>query len=172
MDLPQEIETNMECPVCGSLLYLLTYDTDIPYEGRISIYTYQCKKCMYRKTEVYQEEEKNPVRITLKIESPEDLKTLVYRSRKADIYIPEIEASIDSAEYANGEITTVEGIIYRIGEKLDLLSYDDEEKEAVKEVRKKIDDIINGYFGSFTLIITDESGKSVIESEKAITEKI
>ncbi|WP_297217347.1 ZPR1 zinc finger domain-containing protein [Thermoplasma sp.] len=172
MDVPREIQTEMECPVCGSNLYLITYDTEIPYEGKISIYTYFCKECRYKKTEVYSDEKRDPKKITIKVESPEDLRIIVYRSRKADVYIPEMEASIDSAEYSNGEITTIEGIVYRIGEKLDLLAVDDQGNEKIEMLRKRIDGIINGKFESFTLIIMDESGKSVVHSEKAMVESM
>ncbi|MCY0851540.1 MAG: ZPR1 zinc finger domain-containing protein [Thermoplasma acidophilum] len=170
MNVPREIETEMECPVCEANLYLITYDTEIPYEGRISIYTYFCKECGYRKTEVYSDEKRDPKKITIRIESPDDLRIIVYRSRRADVYIPEMEASIDSAEYSNGEITTIEGIIYRIGEKLDLLAADDQDNEKIISLRRRIDGIINGKFESFTLIIMDESGKSVVHSDKAMVE--
>ncbi|CAC11249.1 ZINC-FINGER PROTEIN ZPR1 related protein [Thermoplasma acidophilum] len=148
------------------------YDTEIPYEGKISIYTYFCKECGYRKTEVYSDEKRDPKKITIRIENPDDLRIIVYRSRRADVYIPEMEASIDSAEYSNGEITTIEGIIYRIGEKLDLLAADDQNNKKIASLRKRIDGIINGKFESFTLIIMDESGKSVVHSDKAMVESM
>ena len=37
---PPEIETSIDCPVCGSKLFMIYYTTNIPYEGKIVINTY------------------------------------------------------------------------------------------------------------------------------------
>ncbi|MGC8608300.1 MAG: ZPR1 zinc finger domain-containing protein [Thermoplasmata archaeon] len=169
---PKENETDEKCPVCNSNLFLIQYETKIAYEGDILITTYYCRKCGYRKTETYGREENNPVRITFKVSKPDDLRTIVYRSNRADIYIPEIEASIDAAEHSTGEITTVEGIVYRISETFSIMSSDEADIEKADSIRKKIEGILSGKFYKFTLIITDDSGKSVVQSERAIVEHL
>ncbi|EQD56237.1 C4-type Zn finger protein, partial [mine drainage metagenome] len=51
-NLPVEIETNMECPVCSSKLTLVYYTTEISFERTIYLQSYFCKKCFYKKSEV------------------------------------------------------------------------------------------------------------------------
>ncbi len=172
MKEPVENETDLKCPVCERNLFLIQYETKIPFDDDIYIMTYYCRNCGYRKTETYGKDEKDPVRITFKVSVPDDLRTIVYRSSRADIYIPEMEASIDAAEHSNGEITTVEGIIYRIYENLRIMRSDDTDSKRLDEIRKRMESILNGKFDEFTVIMTDESGKSVIQSDKAIIEKI
>ncbi len=172
MEKPAENETDLKCPVCERNLFLIRYETKIPFDGDIYIMTYYCRNCGYRKTETYGKDEKDPVRITFKVSEPDDLRTIVYRSSRADIYIPEMEASIDAAEHSSGEITTVEGIIYGIYENLQIMYSDDTDRQRMDEIKKRMESILNGKFDEFTVIMTDESGKSVIQSDKAIIEKI
>ncbi|EQD78442.1 ZPR1-related zinc finger protein [mine drainage metagenome] len=93
-EAPEEIETSILCPVCESKIYLISYSTEIPVEGRISIQTYLCRKCFYKKSNIYYDERENPRKLIFRVESPGDLGAMIYRSPSASLKIPEIDAEI------------------------------------------------------------------------------
>jgi zinc finger protein len=169
LEVPPEIETTLKCPACSSNLYSITYSTEIPIEGRITIQTYVCHKCLYKHNSIFYEDRENPKRITMKISEPHDMNVLVYRSPNAVLAIPEIKAEIAPGEESSGELTTVEGILLTISEKLDLMF--DAESQEFKNIRQTLDLAIDSR-AEITLIIEDWTGKSKIESEKAVTETI
>lgn len=167
-NLPVEIETNVECPSCGKNLFLIFYNTEIAYEERITIQTYFCKSCLYKNSTVLKEGADRPQRTELKVSRPEDLRIIIYRAPEASILIPEIEAEIFPGEASQGEITTVEGLIYRMREKIDIMEKDPEDMKTWNAVRKKLDDMLDGKLSDFTVVLEDPTGKSVINSSKAV----
>ncbi|AAT43080.1 ZPR1 zinc finger domain-containing protein [Picrophilus oshimae] len=161
--------TEVICPVCGKNLYYTGSQVNIPYEGNIIIETYFCKSCGYHNSYTNTlEEPKGHKRLKLKIRNREDLKTIVYRSSKADIIIPEIDAEITHASNTTGYITTVEGIIYRIKDHLDLMG----DGEEINYLHQRIDGILNGPEEEVTLILDDVSGLSRINSSKVEIEEV
>ena len=169
LEVPPEIETTLKCPACSSNLYSITYNTDIPIEGKITIQTYVCHKCLYKHNSIFYENRENPKKITMKISEPHDLNVLVYRSPNAVLTIPEIKAEIAPGEESTGELTTVEGILMTISEKLDLMF--DAESQEFKRIRQTLDYAIDSK-REITLIIEDWTGKSKIESDKAVTDSL
>lgn len=167
-EIPQEFETNVKCPSCGEDMFLIYYNTEISYEAGIRIETYYCKKCLFKQTSVIPRERGDPIRTSLKLRSPDDLKVVVYRSSEAVLQIPEIEAEILPGNAASGEITTIEGILYRIREKLGIMSNDPESEEKADHVGKMLDGILKGEKPELTIVMEDPSGKSRINSSRAL----
>ena len=158
------------CPICGaeSELHFLPYD--VPFFGGIMIFTAVCSSCGYHATDVMvlsEEEEKKRKRCELVVSSVEDLNALVVRSSAGSIEIPELGVSI---EPKRGEafISTVEGVLERVEDVVNLLSGDGTGKKRADEVLKQIDQIKSGE-ASMTLIIDDPTGNSVIISDKVKT---
>ncbi|AKA48274.1 hypothetical protein IX51_03220 [uncultured archaeon] len=171
-EIPQEFQTNLKCPSCGEDLYLIFYNTQIAYEEGVSIETYYCKSCLFKQSAVAPMERRDPVRTTLKLRSQDDLRVVVYRSTEAVLQIPEIEAEVLPGKSATGEITTVEGILSRILEKLDIIGEDAEDPEKMEKIRNVLEGILNGNAPEMTMIIEDPSGKSRINSSRASRVKL
>ncbi len=167
---PPEIETSIDCPVCGKKLFLIYYTTEIPYEGVITINTYVCHECKYRNANVFREQDDRKQKIVFIVTDPDDLNVTVYRSPQASIAIPEISAEILPGDDAKGSITTVEGVLRTIEEQLDMFETNEGKTEKIESIRKFLSGIGSKEF-RVTLIIEDDSGKSRIHSPKAkITE--
>lgn len=164
---PVESPTDVECPACGSNLFIILYETDIPLEGHILIQTYNCHRCLYKKSSVFPSEPGRHVRLSLKVGGKGVLNTLVYRSPNAFVYIPEIGAEISPGERSTGYVTTVEGILRRLLEYIEMMPYDNED-EFLK-VKRTIEDAAEGKY-QFTIVIDDETGKSSISSDMASRE--
>jgi zinc finger protein len=168
-DPPVEIETAVECPTCSNPLYLIVYSTEIPLEGRITIQTYTCHSCLYKNSSVQYDTDGKPHMITFSITEPNDLNVLVYRSPSAYLEIPELKAEISPGEESSGELTTVEGILLTILEKLDLMF---EEKTAeYYAIKDRIESSLRSIM-PITIIIRDRMGKSVVQSSKAVWEAL
>ena len=165
---PEEIETSIPCPVCESKVFLISYTTEIPVEGRISIETYLCRKCLYRKSNIYYDESENPRKLIFRVESPSDLGTMIYRSSSASIKIPEIDAEIIPGEISSGELTTAEGILQRI---LDRIPTMRDEGIDSTEIESFLMDAINAT-RPVTIVIEDRTGKSTIESDRVRIEPL
>ena len=105
------------------------------------------------------------------VRNHDDLRTVLYRSPEARISIPELEADIEPGEISTGEITTIEGILSQILDKLQLLDEEDASPEDLRAIREKIYGIIQGSGETFTFVIDDPMGKSRINSGRVITLK-
>ncbi len=169
-DVPPEIETSLKCPACDAVLYLTFQSVEIPYEGVLNINTYYCKNCYYKNTNIESQESKRRKRITFKLETPEDLMVMVYRSPRGTIIVPEIGAEVYPGEHSNGEITTVEGIISSIRDMVISFMDNGEDIQKAAESKHILDLIMDDVRENATLIIDDPSGKSVIHSSKAVTQ--
>jgi ZPR1-related zinc finger protein len=172
-DIPQEELTEVLCPICNEKMYYIQMMTDIAFERQILIQTYFCKKCLYKKNEIVTMNRGEPIRARLLIRNMDDLRTVVYRSPEARIFIPEIDAEISPGETSTGEVTTVEGIITRTWERMfsAMEEFEGTEEEFEKATRK-METIIKWRFFPFTFMLEDPSGMSRIQSSRAAIEKI
>ncbi|MEM0158961.1 MAG: ZPR1 zinc finger domain-containing protein [Thermoplasmataceae archaeon] len=171
-EIPIEFETATECPACGRNLFFIFYRTKVSYEEAIEIETYFCKNCLYKSTKIHGIENYGHKKLVLKIRNPNDLRILVYRSPEARVEIPEFFAEINPGEMSSGEITTVEGILSRLLEKIDLFDQEDADPETIEALRERISGTINGKWNPFTLVVDDPTGRSRINSSRVITLKI
>ena len=163
-----EIKTQNPCPVCGENLYYIFYETRIAYEEEISIETYFCKSCLYKSNKLSSQAGKEPKKITISIQNREDLRIIIYRSANGKLVIPEFGAEIEPGLESYGEITTVEAVLVKFLEKMDFLGKDEENSELFYEIREKILRNLKGDVVPFSVIIEDPSGKSRINSSKAV----
>ncbi len=162
---PPEIETSLECPVCGKNLFLIYYTTEIPFEGTVVINTYVCHSCLYKNPQVTSETAGKKEKITFRIESKEDLNVVIYRSPSGSISIPELEAQIFPGDDAKGEITTVEGVLRTIYERLDVIADTDSDLKKLETLKERLSNEESAL--GLSLVIEDETGRSRINSKKA-----
>lgn len=165
------IEGENTCPICKKK-NLKEYITEhkIPYVGKILIFTVNCEKCGFKKSEIVPAEKKTPFRYSLKIEDPDDLKFKVLRGQTGFIKIPEYGLTMEPGIAAQSFITNIEGVLYRFLDAVEMLknwTEVEEKKQRCSEIIRFINDAINGKT-PFTIIVEDPLGVSCIfhESKK------
>ncbi len=168
---PQKLfETRVKCPSCGhDELVVEDYLYEIPYIGKIVLSTGRCRRCGYRFNDVRAAEAKDPRLLKLRVETPDDLNVLVVRASTASIEIPELGLLMEPGPASQGFITTVEGVLERFREVLELLCREDGE-----ECRARLEELEKAKRGEkpFTLVIRDPEGVSVIASPKVVEEPL
>ena len=173
MGEPEKIDGEM-CPFCHTPnLSLMEREEEIPYFGKVYLFSMACSNCKYKKSDLECAENKPPVKFTLDINSEEDMKIRVVRSSEGTIKIPRI-GSIEPGPTANGFISNVEGVLQRIKDQVERLREEEEDEEIKKKAKNMIKKINKVMWGqeSVKLIIEDPSGNSAIISEKAVKSKL
>lgn len=162
------------CPVCRAKALTLTEDeTEVPYFGKVFIFSMNCSNCKWKKSDVEAAEEKEPCKYTLDITSEEDMKIRVVKSSQATVKLMHV-MSIEPGPAAEGYVTNVEGILTKMKEAVDAAreaEEDEEDRKKAKNLSKKLTRIMWGQEKA-KLIIEDPSGNSAIISEKAVKGKL
>lgn len=162
------------CPICHKkTLILREQDIEVPFFGKLCVFSMTCTSCKYHQADVESEEKKEPVRYTIEINTPEDLKIRVIKSSKAKIKIPHV-IEVKPGPVSQGYITNIEGILKRIKHSIEIARDAEEDKETKKKawkLIKKINRVLWGQ-GKLKLIIEDPTGNSAIISDKAEKKKL
>jgi zinc finger protein len=173
MSEPEKLDGEV-CPFCHSPnLTLCEEEREVPYFGKVYLFSMTCTNCKYHKSDVECAEQKEPVKYSLDVTSEEDMKIRVVRSSEGLIRIPRI-GDIEPGPAANGFITNVEGILQRMKTQIEKLKDDEEDEEVKKKAKnmiKKINRVIWGQ-ESIKIIIEDKTGNSAIVSEKAVKSRL
>ena len=164
-------EIQMEqCPLCHEKsLALFERETEVPYFGKVYLFSMTCDKCKYHKADVESIEPKDPVKYEFEISSEEDMKVRVVKSAEATVKIPHI-VTITPGPAAQGFVTNIEGILNRVKYQVESakeMEEDDAEKKKAKNMLKKITRIMWGQEKQ-KIIIEDPTGNSAIISDKAV----
>ncbi|KRY79793.1 Zinc finger protein ZPR1 [Trichinella pseudospiralis] len=110
--VPSEIESLcMNCHETGITKILVT---KIPLWKEVILLSFECDKCGYKNNEVSSggKVQEFGLRLQLKILNKLDLNRQIVKSEYATVSLPELEFEIPAGEHT-GEITTIEGIIWR-----------------------------------------------------------
>ncbi len=162
------------CPICReSTLTLTERETEVPYFGKLAMFSMSCTSCKFHKADVETAEPQEPAKYTFEISSEEDLKVRVIKSSQATVKIPHI-TTITPGPVSQGYVSNIEGILNRVKHEIEMLkeSEDDEEvKQKAKNMLKKLQRIMWGQEKQ-KIIIEDPSGNSAIISERATKEKM
>ena len=168
---------NQKCPVCfKDSATLIEEETEIPYFGKVFVFSLKCenKECNYHISDVECEEQKDPSRYTLEVNSEKDMCIRVVKSSNGVVKIPQLKVSIEPGVASTGYVTNVEGILDRIKKIIEDerdTTEDDDIKDNAKKLLKKIWKIKLGDM-PIKLIIEDSTGNSAIISDKAKIEKL
>ena len=158
------------CPLCNEKTLILTErETEVPYFGKVYLFSMTCNNCKYHKADVEATEQKEPIRYEFEISSEEDMKVRVVKSSEATVKLPHL-ATITPGPASQGYVTNIEGILSRVKyqtESLKEAAEDDEDKQKAKNLLKKILNITWGKEKQ-KIIIEDPSGNSAIISDKAV----
>jgi zinc finger protein len=162
------------CPICHQkTLTLMDKETEVPYFGKIFIFSMSCTSCKYHKADVEAAEQKEPCKYTFEVTTEEDMKVRVVKSSEATVKIPHI-ATISPGPASDGYVTNIEGLFERVKEILEANKEGEEEDEDRKKVKNMLKKITRITWGKekAKIIIEDPSGNSAIISDKAVKSKI
>ena len=166
---------NQECPFCGEKKAILIEDEiEIPFFGKVAIFSLQCSACSTKISDVEALEKKEPSRYEFTIENKKDLEVRVVRSSEGKISFPSLRISINPGPSAEGFISNTEGLIQKIKKILESQrdqADDPKIKKKAKNLLKKLWKVECGE-EKLKIVIEDKSGNSAIISEKAIVKKI
>ncbi len=166
-----------KCPVCFKNTLTLSEDSmEIPFFGRVFLFSMECqdKECNYNMSDVEAEEQKEPTRYTIEINSEKDMNIRVVKSAAASVKIPQLKMSVEPGVASAGFVSNIEGILDRFKKVIEEernATEDDEVKENAKKLLKKIWKVKLGDL-PVKLIIEDKTGNSAIIAEKAKVEKL
>ena len=163
-----------ECPVCHKKALTLTEaERDVPYFGKMYVFSMSCSECSYHKADVESAEKHDPVKWTIEVSGSDDMKIRVIKSGTADVKIPFV-TTIEAGPGSNGYITNIEGILNRVKKIVENLrdnAEDNSERKKAKNILKKIQKAVWGN-DKLKIIIEDKEGNSAIISEKAVKSKL
>lgn len=154
-----------QCPSCDTES-MMTSQTEYEVEhfGSVLLSVVTCQKCGYKHTDVITLTEREPIGLTAKISSVEDLNMRVIKSGTATVSMPEFGASITPGPYSEGYISNVEGILDRIEDALTFMLTTAEGKRLAKGERILKQIRMAKDKPRFTFVIKDPFGNSAIVS--------
>jgi len=162
------------CPMCkAKTLTLMEQDKEIPYFGKVFLFSMTCSSCKYHKADVECAEQNEGAKYTFEVSSEEDLKVRVVKSAEGRVIIPRM-ITMEPGSAAQGYITNIEGILRRargIIESARDNAQDNAERKKAKNMLKKIQKAMWGQ-DSIRIVIEDKTGNSAIISDKAGKKKI
>ncbi|MDO8642641.1 MAG: ZPR1 zinc finger domain-containing protein [Candidatus Woesearchaeota archaeon] len=162
------------CPFCHEKALILTErETEVPYFGKIFMFSMSCGACKYHKSDVESVEAKEPCKYLFEISSEEDMKVRVVRSSQATIKIPHI-TTITPGPASNGYVTNIEGILNRVKVQIERLRDDEEDEELKKKAKNMLKKLTRVMWGQekLTITIEDPTGNSAIISDKTEKKKL
>ncbi len=166
---PEDFE-HQPCPLCGQKTLILTErEIEVPYFGKVYLFSMTCNSCKYHKSDVEATEQKEPVKYEFEISSEDDMKVRVVKSSEATVKLPHI-ATITPGPASQGYVTNIEGILNRVKYQIESakeMEEDDEDKKKAKNLLKKLLNIAWGKEKQ-KIIIEDPSGNSAIISDKSV----
>ncbi len=174
MGEPRPIGTlKARCPACGSgELEITDYLYDAPLVGLLLLSSGKCSVCGYKYSDIRMAEGGEPERVEVRVEGAEDLDILVIKSSTATLEMPELGVKITPGPASQGFITTIEGILRRVLEVLEVLCEDPStSREECARRREELEKAVRGE-KPFTLVIVDPDGASKVVRDRESKEKL
>jgi len=169
-----EINNEM-CAFCHTKnMTLREEEIDIPYFGKVFLFSMTCSNCKFHKSDVEAAEHKEPCKITFEIESEDDLKVRLVKSSEATVKIPQMRMSVTPGPASIGYISNIEGLLNKFEKIIETQrdSADDPKlRKKAKNLLKKLRKVKYGD-EKLKIIIEDPSGNSAIVSEKTKIDKL
>ena len=173
-DLGSESLAGQPCPMCNTKnLTLAEAQSEIPFFGKIFVFSMHCSNCHYHKADVEAAEQKEPCKFSFEVDGKDDLSVRVVRSSEGIIKIPHV-GSMEPGVNAEGFVSNIEGVILKFKKQIELLRDSAEEEEDRKKAKNMLKKLQNVLWGSekLKMSIEDPTGNSAIISDKAVRSKI
>lgn len=162
------------CPMCHKKTLALTEaETEVPFFGKMFVFSMSCSNCKYHKADVEAAEKHDPAKWTVEVSGEADMKIRVVKSSTANVKIPFV-TTIEAGAGSNGYITNVEGILNRVKKILEDIRDNADGKSERKKAKNLLKKIQKTVWGNekLKIIIEDKEGNSAIISEKAVKGKL
>ena len=162
------------CPVCNLKELVLTERvTEVPFFGKVFLYSMTCESCKYHRADVETAEHHDPVSIKFVLESEKDLTVRVVKSSEATIKIPHM-ITVTPGIGSQGFVSNIEGILNRVKRAIQIAHDGEEDEETKKKAKNHLKKIQRAIWGQepMIIIIDDPSGNSAIISDKAETRRL
>lgn len=170
-----EVIENERCAFCKKKnLTLIEDEQDIPYFGKVYIFSMNCSNCNYKKSDVESAERKEPCKITFEITSAKDIAIRVVKSSEATVKVPQLKMSVTPGPNSEGYVSNIEGVLQRFKKIIETERDYSEEDDVRDNAKKLLKKIWKAELGEMPLkiVIEDPSGNSAIISEKTIVQKL
>jgi zinc finger protein len=177
--LSREVAAQTICPMCRQAggVTMLSTTVDIPYFGEGLETTLRCANCGFRHADFMILTQKDPLRLTFRCATPEDLSVRVIRSNSGTIRIPELGFLAEPTPLSESYVSNVEGVLDRAKDvlltALDFHGEDPAKRALLHDYLARYEEFVNAR-APFTLVIDDPYGNSAIVSEaverRALTE--
>ncbi len=165
---------NQPCGICNkNTLTLMEEEAEVPYFGKVFIFSATCSNCGYHKADVEPAEQHEPARYTLEVSGEGDLNIRLVRSSTGTIKIPHI-ITMEGGSEAQGYVTNVEGLLDRVKKVLEVVRDEEEDAQARKKIKRMLKKLTRVLWGKekLKIILEDQSGNSAIISDKAVKKKL
>lgn len=167
--------TKQPCPICGEkTLTLIQDDRDIPYFGKVYIFTMQCDNCKYNKSDIEVEEQKDPCKIEITVDNKKDMNIRVVKSGAATVKVPQMRMSVESGPGSNGYVSNIEGLLEKFKKILEQERDSADEPKVRKHAKNLLKKLWKVTLGEVPLkiVIEDPTGNSAIISDKTKISKL
>jgi zinc finger protein len=173
-DKEPDVLSGQPCPMCRKKTLTLTEGArEIPYFGKVFLYSMSCSTCKYHKADIEIAEKRPGAKYTFEVNGKKDLNVRIVKGAEATVKIPHI-TTITPGPGSNGFVTNVEGILKRVQKIIESLrdnAEDNADRKKAKNMLKKIQKVLWGK-EKLKIIIEDKSGNSAIVSDRAVKSKI
>jgi zinc finger protein len=162
------------CPMCkGKTLTLTEDEKEIPYFGKVYVFSMTCSNCKYHKADIEVAEKGESCKYSIEVSGEEDMKIRIVKSSEATVKIPHV-VTIEPGPASSGFITNVEGILNRVKHQIEAAKESEEDNDAKKKAKKLLKKLNKVMWGQekLKIIIEDPSGNSAIISDKAVKSKL
>ncbi len=174
MEKEPEMLAGQKCPVCKKdTLTLTEQERDIPYFGKVLVFSMTCSECRFHKADVETAEQHDALRIEFDVEAENDLNVRVVKSSQATVKIPRM-ISMEPGAASQGFVTNVEGLLRRFKYILEQARDQAEDKTEQKKAKNMLRKLQKAMWGQekLRLIIEDKTGNSAVVSDKAVIKKL
>ncbi len=166
---PGPFFTQTSCPLCQNSIIITWQPDNIPFFGDVMYTCSQCD-CGFKYADTMVLTQREPMRFTLGVESPEDLDIRLIRSISGTIRIPELGINIEPGPASESYVSNVEGVLCRIEDVVGMVTrWEDEPIKKIERAHEILESLRQVRLGELgiTIIIEDPLGNSAIISDKA-----
>lgn len=158
----------MRCPCCDiDSMSMSQTEYEVEKFGTVLFNVTTCRKCGYRHTDIMTLTGREPIALTARINSLDDLDIKVIKSATATVSIPEFGATITPGTYSEGYISNVEGVLEKVEDALTFM-LSTAKGQRLRKGERMLDQIRTASEGKhrFTLVIKDPLGSSALVASK------
>jgi len=162
------VEMLVPCPNCKEKAVMSEVIYEMPFFGEALITTISCANCKYKLNDVIALKENNPKIYKKIIKTKKDMFLKVIRNSNATIKIKEFGLELKPADFSEGFMTNIEGVLNKFENillQLQKSKLAEKQKKKVLELIEKVKKAKENKI-KFTIELIDKSGNSAIIKEK------